>query len=276
MVTVTAPGRATPFERATTVVPIGESSFSWQVSEGWQQGRGAWGGAIVGALLRAITASEPDVRRRVRSVTAQLVAPAVVGPHRIDVRPIRSGSAVSVWTSDAVDAGGLPVATLTAVLGSARAPGVDVARWGRLSPPTVPTPADVPEVAVGPPLAPEFMRNLRMRPISGTPLEGGVAETTGWVRLAQPGPHGDESLIAMVDAWWPCAVVAATSMRGFTTASFAANLLVDPSSLDPDEEFLHHGVVTAAADGYTSEHRRLWTADGRLAVDNLQSIVVIR
>jgi hypothetical protein len=33
-------------------------------------------------------------------------------------------------------------------------------------------------------------------------------------------------------------------------------------------------VAKSAADGYTSEHRRLWSAQGLLLVDNVQTIVV--
>ena len=58
------------------------------------------------------------------------------------------------------------------------------------------------------------------------------------------------------------------------TVNFTANLLVDPASVDGAEPLLNQSFVTAAADGYASEHRRLWTPDGRLAVDNLQTMVI--
>lgn len=42
------------FETATAVARSTGDSFSWD-AYGWQQGRGAWGGPGVGALLRAVT-----------------------------------------------------------------------------------------------------------------------------------------------------------------------------------------------------------------------------
>jgi hypothetical protein len=41
-----------------------------------------------------------------------------------------------------------------------------------------------------------------------------------------------------------------------------------------DEVVLHHSFLTSARDGYTSEHRRLWSSRGELLVDNVQTIVV--
>ena len=42
--------------------------FVWNVPGGWEQGRGAFGGIVVGALTRAVEAVENDPVRRVRSV----------------------------------------------------------------------------------------------------------------------------------------------------------------------------------------------------------------
>ena len=54
-----------------------------------------------------------------------------------------------------------------------------------------------------------------------------------------------------------------------------AVVLVDPVSVAADEALLHHGTASGAHTGFISEQHRLWAADGRLAIDNLQSIVLI-
>ena len=59
------------------------------------------------------------------------------------------------------------------------------------------------------------------------------------------------------------------------TVSFGAHLLIDPTNISPAEPLLHEAFVTCAEDGFTSELRRLWTPDGRLVVENHQSIVVV-
>ncbi len=267
----------TPFETATDVRPAGERSFHWDVPDGWQQGRGAWGGLVIAALVRAIEAAETDPGRSVRTVSAQLVAPALVGPHLIEVYEARRGSGITTWRADLLDDQLRQVGSMSAILGSPRTftDGFDVASMGTSAAPEAPPAASIPVLPLPPPLGPVFAAHLLARPISGIPTMGASARTAGWVRLAEPPPSTAASLLALVDAWWPAALPALTVMRPIATVSFAASLLVDPRTVRADEPLLHHGWVSAAAQGFASEHRQLWTADGRLAVDNLQSIVVI-
>jgi hypothetical protein len=121
---------------------------------------------------------------------------------------------------------------------------------------------------------PTFMQHADMRPVLGIPGAGAQPETFGWIGLRQPVPMDAAALVALVDAWWPAGLVGLTSMRPIATVSFAANLVMDPIDV-PSGPLLHHSFVTGVAEGFTSEVRRLWTADGRLVVDNLQSIVLI-
>jgi hypothetical protein len=46
-------------------------------------------------------------------------------------------------------------------------------------------------------------------------------------------------------------------------------------SIDPPP-LLHDASVSSIHGGFMSELRRLWTPDGRLVVENLQSIMVIK
>jgi hypothetical protein len=265
------------FETATALTPRGEAAFAWVVPDGWQQGRGAWGGLVVGALIQAVEAVEPERERTVRSVTANLVAPAVVGEHLIQAAVVRRGSAVTTATANLIDVTGAQVATATVILGAPRLVSnePDYGSWSMLSVPAAPPSSEVPVLDIGPPMGPTFLQHLAPRLVQGVPAENVRPETMGWIDYARPVTPSAASVVALVDAWWPASLVASESMRPVATVSFAANLLVEPSSLTVGEPLLHHGFVTAADEGYTSEHRRLWTADGRLAVDNLQSIVLI-
>jgi hypothetical protein len=264
------------FDEATAVQAVAPGSFQWRVPDGWQQGRGAWGGLVVGALARAVAASEPDRERTLRTVSVQIVAPALVGPLSIRTEIVRRGSSMSTWSSVCRDLDDHLVATMVAIDGAPRANGggPEPADWGTVPPPTAPRAEDVPLVSVGPPLGPVFARHCTMRPVVGMPLSGEPAESVGWVGLVDPTPPSAVSLLALVDAWWPASLSLLSSMPRVATVSFTANLLIDPATVAADEQFLHHSFLTAASEGFTSEHRRLWTADGRLAVDNLQTIVV--
>jgi hypothetical protein len=116
---------------------------------------------------------------------------------------------------------------------------------------------------------------VEVRPLSGAPAAGGRAVTSGWIRYTARTSMTAASVAALVDAWWPASLTALTHLRPLATVSFTANLLIDPATLDVGQALLYEGLVSAAGEGYSSEQRRLWTADGRLVVDNLQSIVVI-
>jgi hypothetical protein len=65
-------------------------------------------------------------------------------------------------------------------------------------------------------------------------------------------------------------------LRPAATVSFSAHILVDPKTVGAGEAFVHESFPSGAFGGYSSEVRRLWTADGRLAVDNMQTIAIIK
>ncbi len=265
------------FETATAVAARSEGSYSWTVPAGWAVGRGAWGGLVIGSLINAITDAEADGTRVLRSVSAEIAAPATVGEHEVLVTNLRRGSGLSTWGATTTNADGELVARLTAVLAADResAEGMDYSTWDLPSAPAVPPAAEVPSVDMAG-LAPEFVQHLDIRPLSGMAYSGHGSETLGYVRLASPVTHTAASLIGLVDGWWAAAIVTLDRFRPIATINFSANILVDPASVGPDELLLHHGFATGSHAGFTSEQRRLWGADGRLIVDNLQSTVLIK
>lgn len=262
------------FEDAIELTAAGDGSYIWNVPDGWQVGRGAWGGLIIGALVRAVMLAETDQNRVVRSVSANLGAAAL--PTRLDiaVRLERSGSLVSVWTATATDEGKY-IASMTAVLGIRRLTKAAMAfgSSGVLRIPKRDSAADVAEFDFSPPAGPPMGRHLIVQPISGMLRTGAPADTMGWVRLREPVPYRPATLFALADAWWPANFVTLKGGESVATVHYTASLLIDPDSLKPEDALLHHGYTTAANGGFASEHRQLWVADGRLAVDSVQSVV---
>ena len=85
-----------------------------------------------------------------------------------------------------------------------------------------------------------------------------------------PGAVRDAAFVAaLIDAWWPAALVR-TSPRPLATIAYTLDLLADPAVID-DTPVLYRGTVPVAADGYFVETRELWTADGRLLALNHQT-----
>lgn len=252
----------------TRVADGGSFSFVWDVPDGWQQDRGAWGGLIVAAMVRAVVQCEPD--REVRAVNVQIPAPLLAGPHRIEITPAKRGSALSVWNVTIDDA-----ARGSVVTGTARVPELHTERWGVATMPTAP-PADVvPALDVRPPIGPVFAQHVEFRLVEGLPFTSGTARALGYVQLKDPCVRDAAYFLGLVDAWWPASLTALDAPHPAATVSFEAHLLVDPREV-PDGPVLFSSEVLAARQGYTTERRSLWSPDGRLIVENLQSIVVIR
>ena len=237
------------FRELTTV-----DDGSWHLPEGWTQGRGAWGGLLVGTAVRAaqaldVRAGEESSPRAVREVSVDMLGPVPPG----DV-----------------------LASASVVLGQPRASDVAQHLDPRVTMPAVPSWRDVALVPLGPPMAPVFTQHLEFRPLSGFPYQGVGSDVACWVRF----PHDDAwdaaLALGMVDALWPAVLTTFAEVRPVATLTFAASLLVDPATVDPEEPLLHLGRLIAVRDGYATETRELWTPDGRLAVLNTQVMAIIR
>lgn len=263
------------FDEATTVVRGSDFSTSlWTVPDGWQQGRGAWGGLPIGAMIKAVMLTEPEART-LRTVSVTLSAPALPGPHTMTVEPVRIGSGVSTWSARVTDVDGGFIGGGTFITGAPRS-GADTREqsgWSAVTAPPAPAWESVP-VASTPPPFPRFTQHLDFRVASGIPLQGGHPETTGWIAYRVPTAWTDASLVALSDAWYTVTIVAMAELLPVSTVGFTATLLVDPASLAPDVPLLHHGIVSASSEGFASEQRRLWSTDGRLVIDSLQTMVV--
>ena len=58
-----------PFEAASAIRPTGPGTFEGTVPDGWQQGRGAFGGLVYGMLARAMEQVVNEPARRLRTFT---------------------------------------------------------------------------------------------------------------------------------------------------------------------------------------------------------------
>ena len=259
---------------------------TWQVPDTWGQGRGAWGGLPIQAMVDAVVRNE-DVKREVRSISLQIPEPVLPQTHRVITRLIRQGSAMSMWQIDIIrESENLAVAFGQVVTGEDKdlecEPPTET--WGTAVFPQVPAFDQVEIAPIGPPFGPDFAQHLEFRPVTPLPTMGTEALVYGWINIPQrteAGAHWTAAqLLSTIDAWWPSPYTLMKSMRPVATVSFSANLLIDPKDIEPiageRAPMLHESSVSSVQGGFMSELRRLWTPDGRLAVENLQSIMVIK
>ena len=68
------------FVELTSGARVDPARWEWSVPDGWQQGRGAFGGLVIAALARALEAHVGDPERTLRSLTAVLPGATLAGP----------------------------------------------------------------------------------------------------------------------------------------------------------------------------------------------------
>lgn len=243
----------------------------FDVPEGWRQGRGAYGGLVVAALVRAAEQEINDAARVVRAVTAEIPAPVEPGRADITVEILRAGNAVTT-ARVALRQGNEVRAHAVVIAAAARA---EAPSWNSLVPPYAPAWDTIPSTTASP-LMPEFAQHFDFRIAEGVPATGAPAQTTGWIRPRLPGTKRDAAFIAaVIDAWYPGALVHASQLRPMATLAFTLEIVGNLED-HGDEPLLYRGVAPVCTNGYSLETRELWTEDGRLVAINHQTFVVIR
>lgn len=251
--------------------PVGDG-FQLDVQDGWRQGRGAFGGLVIGSLLGAIEQAIGDPRRKVRSVTAEIPGPVEHGTVDIAVEMLREGKNVSTLRAGLRQHGETRCHAVAVV--AADRPASD--GWNELTRPEAPHWSTItPLPARGP--FPEFAQHFEYRVIDGIPASGGAPRALGWIRPREAGPdRGAAYIAAMADAWWPAGLVRFTSMRPMATITFTLEVVGGVEGLDPDAPLLYRAIAPVCTRGYCLETRELWSEDGRLVAINHQTFVVIQ
>jgi hypothetical protein len=263
----------TDFATASAVRRLDAERFAADVPEGWQQGRGAFGGLVLATLLRAIEASEPDRARVTRTLTGDLCGPVLPGAAELEVRTLRRGNNQSNLFATLTQ-GGAVLGTSTVVLSPARA--VEHAPFSPAPPAPLPPWRDVPLIANGPPVGPAFTQNYEYRAPGGAfaRTDGGAID--GWIGERVTLPTLDApALIGRLDAWWPTLFALDGRPRPVATISFAAEILVDPATLPPDEPLRYRARMAALHEGFFVELRELWQGE-RVVALNQQTFAILR
>jgi hypothetical protein len=259
------------FEHATALQADG-TSFRAVIPDGWQQGKGAFGGVVVGIMTRAMLASEADRTRTLRSVTADLCAPLLEGDARVHVTTLRRGTSMTFLDARLEQAGAL-VARASVALGTPRS----VVPPALRSPaPAMPPWSDVAVVPVGPPFGPIFTRHYEYRVTGPMPFSGGTeASVAGWLREKVTPDVLDAAAIAgMLDAWWPTSFSTESAPRAVATVGYTMQLLVDPARLPVTEPLFYRAHGVASADNFFVEMRELWHGHELVAM-NQQTFAVL-
>ncbi|MDC3958570.1 thioesterase family protein [Polyangium jinanense] len=260
------------FVALTTPRVVAPGRCSLDVPDGWQQGRGAFGGFCLAVLVRAIESMEDDAERSLRSLTAELCGPLLAGPAEVLVEVLRRGSGMTTVAARIVQEGTV-ISHAVGILARSR---TDTTTLRTITPPR-PTPWN--DVAPLPSQEwPTFAKFFEYRVTGPLPFSGHSSPVTEtWVRLRPPCPRLDAAyLTALADATWPASFSVMPEPRPVGTVSFTLQLFPPFDRVKPDAPLYHRGQVLVAADGYAVERRELWTEDGELLALNHQTIATIR
>jgi acyl-CoA thioesterase len=261
------------------MTPLAEASTpidgALVIPAGWRQGRGAFGGLTIAAAIRAIEARVADPQREVRSVTAELPGPTLVGPVAVEVDVLRAGSSVTVARAT-LRQGGEVTTHAVAVLASSR-PLADPMFWRTSVRPEAPAWRAVEPLRMTGAEWPEFAQHFEYRMIAGLPGSGGEPIALGWVRPRIASERRDAGYIAaLADSWWPGLLARMTEPRPIATIAYTLEIIDGAAGLDRDAPWLYRGSVTSSSDGYFQETRELWGEDGRLIAVNHQTLALIK
>jgi hypothetical protein len=257
----------------TTPTRTADGRYTIDVPDGWQQGRGAFGGLVIANLIRAAEATVAAPDRPLRSLTAAICGPVVTGPADIDVEILRAGSGSTTVAARLVQDGAVQ-AHGVGILGRSRARDLDwapanvvIASW-----------KDAPVSPIAPPFGPTFAPHFEFRSTGPLPFSGAfTARAAGWIRPRRPGPARDAAyLAACIDAYWPCLLARLNEPRPAATVAFSLQITGDPGGLDPDAPLYYEAESPSLHEGYAVELRTLRGADGRLLALNQQTFTVIK
>jgi acyl-CoA thioesterase len=262
-----------PFEVASAVEAISDGLFRGDIPDGWQQGRGAFGGLVLAILLRAMEKTETDPARVTRTLIGDIAGPVAPGPFEVRVIPIRRGSNQTNLRAELLQNGEVMVLA-SAVLSTPRPQGIAL----RPRAPVIAAAKDVPVVPMAAPRTPVFTQHYEYRPVGGGPFGTGPEPAVdGWVReKVAPSRVDAPAILGLLDSYWPAFFATMPTFRPAATVSFTAEILCDPRALDPRDLLQYRSRTICDREGFQLETRELYDPRGEVVAMNQQTFAVLK
>ena len=244
------------------------------VDDDWFQGRGAFGGVVGAAALRAMEDVVDSERHRVRSLNVQFCGPLVAAPATMHVEVVRRGSSV-INIAARIEQGDEVKTTVSGLFARQRDSAID---FDRLDSPDVPSPSEVDTTPYSP-LFPSFARYYDYKFCFGEiPYSASdEAAVGGWCRLSDSTePVDSAQATALLDIWPPAVLTRVDSPTAAATISWqvAFHEPLPLNGASADDFYLVTATSEQAVGGYASERSELWSEDGRRIAEALQLIAV--
>lgn len=234
-----------------------EGLWRVEVPSSWMQGRTAYGGLTAALALRVLRL-ELGVEAPLLTADVGFVAP-VVGAVTIEAALLRQGRSVTHGEAVLRSKEGDVLTRVYAVFGAARESTIVVE-----TPPPSPTkPREegvvVPEI---PGITPEFLQYFELVLTEGSFPYSGAKEGTlgGYFRHRSEHEVGEESVLALLDAWPPAILTMASRPVAGSTVRWACHF-VGEIPADFDDFWWYRAETIAAGGGYGTTRAVLYAGD---------------
>lgn len=264
-------GMTAPFDEATSVRRVSDTTYSAEVHDGWDIGGHANGGYMLALAGRAMADASG---RPPLSITAHYLRPAPAGPCEIDVSIVRAGrrlaTAIAVLTMD-----GKPVLQLAGTFGEQAPGGPSAALDEPVDLPPYDVCATAPDPADGP--GPAIMERLaiRLRPEDAGFRVGrpsGRAEMYGWFAFADEQPIDAIGLLLASDAFPPAVFNTELPVGWVPTVELTVHVRGTPAPGPLRCAFRSRFIQ----DGLLDEEGEMWDNAGALVAQSRQLALVPR
>jgi acyl-CoA thioesterase len=237
----------------------------------WLQGRTAFGGLSSALVLSSALQQHRDAGLPpLRSALVNFTAP-VNGSPQFTSQILRQGRNITTITSDArQDDKVLCRATFT--FGNPIANGTSTDKTA----PSAPSPEDLPAAPKLMTAGPSFLQNFDIRPIAGSAPFSGAEHgyLRAWVRHRNTADQtGVVPLLCLADVLPPAAMTMLKTPAMNSSVTWLFNLL-DAHAVTQEGWYMVETELTAASEGYSSQVMRIWTTQGKLVSDGMQSVVL--
>lgn len=258
------------FERATSVIAVGDGRYEGRVAAGWDIAGNANGGYLMAVAARAMAS---EVGRPPLSLTAHFVSPGPVGPATITTDVVRDGRRMAV-VRGTLSVDDRTVITLLGTFAHPVDPDDSAPTHESSEPPALPPYED--SIPGSPPGDSGFGERVRARYhpddigfALGRPT--GDATMRGWFRFADDGPIDPYGLLLATDAFAPvCFNVPGVPVAWAPTLELTVHVRAVPAPGPVRARFRSRHL----RDGFFEEDGEVWDATGRLVAQSRQLALV--
>lgn len=248
--------------------------YEHQVESKWLQGRGAFGGLVAGAAIRAMTDVIDSSDHRIRSLNVEFCAPVVAQSAVMTAQVVRQGNSV-INAGARIQQDDETKATASATFCRHRDSKAD---FDQSTAPDVPPPEEV-STAPESPLFPKFASHYEYKFCVGEIPYSGADEAAvgGWCRLRDAEKPADAAdAAALIDLWPPAILSTVSKPTPAATISWQV-LFHHPLPLAnaaADDFYLVAATSSQTVGGFAEERADLFGPDGRRIAQAQQLVAV--